>query len=424
MHSNSRPRAAAWALAALTALNTGFAAAQAPAAAVSSLTQAFEAAWQRQPEAASQTARREAADAALRAASSWTADAPALDAAAKSDRLNGNDGIREYGLAVSVPLWLPGERARSGALAEAEAATLDAKLHAARWRLAAQVREAWWTLQSTRVDEQSARERLAHARQLAADVARRVDAGELARADRFQSDSVVAQSEAALAEATLAAQSASLALRALSGTSSAPGTPAVGAPGVGAGEPLPPPAQIEIEANHPAIAELRARAALGERSAELAATRTRANPELLLATTRERDQFGEAYRQSITVGVRLPFGAGSRADAKIAAARADALEAQGQLALERAKWQSEIDIARARLDAARKRLQATVQQRRLTSELRGFYDKAFRLGEADLPTRLRVEFEAASAEQQAARAQIDAAAAVSALRQALGLLPE
>jgi cobalt-zinc-cadmium efflux system outer membrane protein len=46
------------------------------------------------------------------------------------------------------------------------------------------------------------------------------------------------------------------------------------------------------------------------------------------------------------------------------------------------------------------------------------------MGETDLPTRLRVELEASDAERQAARARIELAAAVSALRQALGLLPE
>ena len=50
--------------------------------------------------------------------------------------------------------------------------------------------------------------------------------------------------------------------------------------------------------------------------------------------------------------------------------------------------------------------------------------KAFALGEADWPTRLRVEQDAAQAERQLARARIEAAAALSALRQALGLLPQ
>ncbi len=61
---------------------------------------------------------------------------------------------------------------------------------------------------------------------------------------------------------------------------------------------------------------------------------------------------------------------------------------------------------------------------RLASETRGFFERSFRLGETDLPTRLRVELEAAESQRQAQRAQIDYAASISALRQALGLIPE
>ncbi len=46
------------------------------------------------------------------------------------------------------------------------------------------------------------------------------------------------------------------------------------------------------------------------------------------------------------------------------------------------------------------------------------------MGEADLPTRLRIELEAIEAERQATRTRIDLAAAISSLRQALGLLPD
>ncbi|MNW04181.1 hypothetical protein D3C71_2002340 [compost metagenome] len=69
---------------------------------------------------------------------------------------------------------------------------------------------------------------------------------------------------------------------------------------------------------------------------------------------------------------------------------------------------------------------ADAAQRRaaLAGESRGFFDKAFRLGESDLPTRLRIDLEAFEAERQAARSRLEVGAAISQLRQALGLLPE
>lgn len=426
MHRSPRKRAGAVALATLASLIAALSPAAAPAQpsadAGATLQQAFEAAWQRQPEAASQAQRRQAAQAARDAASSWLPDAPALDIAVRSDRFNRNDGLREYDLALSLPLWLPGERANAGALAEAEDDALGARLQASRLRVAAAVREAWWAAQLARVDESLARERLAHARQLADDTARRWRAGELSRADQLQADSALAQAEGALAEANAAASASALGLRTLTGAAdaAAPGAAA----GIGTPQPEPDPAAAVADATHPALSEWRTRAAVGERAAELAATRTRANPELLLGTQRERDQYGEPYQHSLIVGLRIPFGGGERAGQKVASARADALEAQSQLALERERLRADTESARARVAAARARLAAADKQADLARQVRGFYDKAFKLGEADLPTRLRVELEALTAERQAARLRIEAAAAVSALRQALGLLPQ
>ena len=78
----------------------------------------------------------------------------------------------------------------------------------------------------------------------------------------------------------------------------------------------------------------------------------------------------------------------------------------------------------ARVKATQAQRDALARHAALAQGTRGFVDKAFRLGEADGPTRLRVELEAAQAERQLARARIDAAAAISHLRQALGLLPQ
>ena len=94
------------------------------------------------------------------------------------------------------------------------------------------------------------------------------------------------------------------------------------------------------------------------------------------------------------------------------------------MALERARLAGEREAARARADAARTQLAATERRAQLARESRGFFDKSFRLGESDLPTRLRIEAEATEAERQAARSRIELAAAISAWRQALGLLPQ
>jgi cobalt-zinc-cadmium efflux system outer membrane protein len=400
---------------AIAGLAAGAWAQPAPAPGPRSLKSLFDAAWVRQPEAQALQARRDSVQALRRAASAWTPEPLALEAATKSDRLTGNDGARELEVGVVVPLWLPGERSGSYALADAEASAVESRVEAARLRLAATVREAWWNWQRASVDVEIARGQLDNARQLASDVARRAKAGELARADQHQADGAVAAAEAGLAQAQATATTALQQVKALSGVHTAvPATTPVA-------EPEPSSSDSPV---HPALAELQDRVTVAERAAALASTQSRANPELLLATTRERANSTEAYQQTITLAVRIPLAAGPRYDSKVAKAHADATEAQAQVALDRVRLQSEREAAVARVEAARAQLAAAERRAALARETRGFFEKSFRLGETDLPTRLRIDSEATEAERQAARSQIELAAAISVWRQALGLLPQ
>ena len=395
-----------WALAGSAAL------AQPPATPLT-LTTLFDRAWAQQPEAQSAALRRESAQAARSGASSWTAEPAALELQAKTDRPGSNQGSREYEVGVALPLWLPGERARKAALGDAEIKAVDSRRLAAQLQLAATVREAWWALQRAQAELGLAQDRLQNAERLAADVARRFKAGDMSRADQTQADGAVAQAEAAVAEAMGARDAAQAALAVWGGGAElADGAEPEAVPGAG------------LPADHPAVADWQDQAEVARRAADLAAVQTRANPELTVAATRGREQSGERYLQTFTVGVRVPLGGGDRARAREAAARADALDAEVRARVEQDRLAADVAAASARVKAAQAQREAMARHAALARDARGFVDKAFRLGEADWPTRLRVELDAVQAERQLARARIDAAAAVSTLRQALGLLPQ
>lgn len=422
-----RPRRRSAALALGWALASMAAHAQAPHTPVPdpaawSLRALFDHAWQRQPEAQAQPLRQQAAEATRLAAQRWTAEPLALQLQTRTDRPGSQQGQREVEVGLAAPLWLPGERARSAALGDAQWQQVQSQQRAAQWQLAAQVRQAWWDWQRARSDLALAQDRLHSARQLAADVQRRWQAGDLARTDGLQAQAVVAQAEAAQAEAQGALQAARAALSAwgaLPGT--APGAPA---PQDWRAEPLADAAVQAVPDNHPALAQAQAQAQVARHTAELAAVQRRANPELSVAATRGRDQAGERYRQSVTLGLRIPLGDNALAQAKEAAAQADALEQEIRLQRERERLAQDLHAAQARVAAAQAQSDAAARHAALVQETLGHVDKAFRLGEADWPTRLRAEQDAAQAQRQLARTRIDAAAAVSALRQALGLLPE
>lgn len=386
----------------------------------SSLQQAFAQAWARQPEARSLESRRMAASAAQVAATSWLAEPMAVQLSSRTDQLDDNTGLREQVAGLSLPLWLPGERDRTAAVAAAEAQATASRAQAAQLRTAAEVRTAYWSWQRARLELTLASARVTSSRALATDVARRVTAGELARADQHQADSAVALAEIEQAAARSNLLGAVQQLQALTGQQ----------PDVASGsldEPVdgePMPADSPVDRAHPALAALQAQSEVARSSAELVGVQTRANPELTLEASRERSQAGEPYVQTLAVGIRIPLGADSRHQARRATAEAEAIEADVQWQLERERLQSGQASARLRLEAAQSRATAAAQRARLAEESRRFFERSFRLGETDLPTRLRIEQESADARRQSALALLDQAAATSELRQALGLLPE
>lgn len=422
MHLNTSSTAPICLVLSFIALSWAFPSAHAqgsPAAApagATSLKEVFDSAWQRQPEARALSSRRDAAQAQAKSAGLLSPGAPSLEVRYRSDRVTGDNGAREIEIGIAVPLWLPGQRSASSELAQAEISFVERRLLASQLRLASSVRDAWWNWQRTRVDADLAGEQLANARRLAADVVNRTRAGDLARSDQHQAEGAVAAAEVLAAQTRAASAVAFAQLAALTG-----GIGPLESTFSGTVEPSPDPSQTS---RHPLLAELEDRIAVAERTANLISTQRRANPELTVTTTRDRGAIGERYGQTVLVGVRLPFDSGPRYDTRIATAQAEAIEVQSQLILERDRVQAEQRGAASRLEAARAQLDAAQRRARLARETRGFFDKSFRLGQTDLPTRLRIEAEAVEAERQEARSRIDLASALSAWRQSLGLLPQ
>ena len=387
------------------------------------LSTLLEAAWSRQPEAQSYTERLRAAESLRAANSAWTADAPAMLLQGKTDRPGSGAGGREVEVGVALPLWLPGQRQRAVALSDAQMLTLQGSLKAQRLQLAGLVREGWWQLQRTQTEMALAQTRVANAQQMARDVARRVKAGDLARADQHQAEGAVAQAESALAEAQGAYEASLHALRGLTGRQDLlPENLAAVSEG-DVSTPLPT-SDAPADDQHPLMAQALAQQSMASAQADLAASSRRASPELTVLTTRSRGQTGEPYQQSITVGLRVPFGAGARADARQAEALAAAQEAQAMTLQMRARLQAQAASALARLRGAQAQWQATHRQAQLAKESQNFFDKSFRLGETDLPTRLRIEQGAVQAQKALSRARIDVSAAWSAWWQAMGELPK
>ena len=376
-----------------------------------SLKDALEGAWNRQPAARASGAREDELAARRDAAIALFPEPPSVRLGYRTDQPNQNAGVRELEGVLSLPMWTPAARGAAQALAEAEFEQFGSGLRSQRWRLAGEVRETYWQARLAASEMEVAQRKVDEAVVLAADVERRLKAGELARTDHNQARSAEQLARAALADTRGRTYRAAQAFFVLTGLKS---LPAVAETVAAASRDLD---------RHPQLAAIDRAAATARAKFGQAAAATRDPPEIEVGMRRERPAFGEPYANSVIVGIKVPFSTDSRNQPRIAAASTELMEAQVTSTLERQKLATDIDAAESELDQAREIEQLAAERFRLAMDTQALFAKAFALGELDLPARLRAENDRFDAELALTRARIEMGRAISRLNQALGVFP-
>jgi cobalt-zinc-cadmium efflux system outer membrane protein len=370
------------------------------------LAQAAEAAWLLSPQARSLESRKAELDARARAAASFLPGPPSVSLAHKAGR-GAASGATETEAEISVPIWQPRLRSATAAQVDAERAALDAQIAAAKLKVASEARELAAQASVALVEGEAARRKAEEFGALASDLARRVKAGESSRLDllRAQSEQRSAQAAASQAEGALARALSSW--RALTG--------------------LAQPATLDERraqaSDHPLIlaAEAQARAA----RAKLSTTEAdRRDPmEVGVGVVRERPGGGAPTENALRISLRVPLGGDVRNGSRIAAARAEVDAAEAELDAARRVAAAEREAAEAELGAAERSRELAIQREQFAVEAQALVAKSYRLGESDLPTRLRADAERFEAEVARARAVIEARRALSKVNQSNGAMP-
>jgi len=382
-----------------------------PVCADGTLRDAVERAWARQPAYQAQPARAEEFAAKRDAAQALFPEPPSLSVSNRDDRLHRNEGARELSAAIALPLWLPGEQGRQAAIVSAERDQYGTALAAAKLKVAGDVRDAYWQVRLTENELALARRKVEEAAVLAADVERRVKAGDLSRVDLNQAQAAERLALAALAEAEIKAFRARQGFNVQTGLSTLP-----------SGEETLA-AQAALLDDHPLLAPLQRAVATSQAKLNQATQSLRNNPELELGMRRERNTFDDAYANSLQMRFRLPFAIDARNRPRIAAANAELIEAHAAFGLERTRLAAEVEAARRELEQARAVMQLTETRFTLAADTQRLLAKAFALGEVDLFTRLRAENERFESELSFTRSKLESARAVARMNQALGVLP-
>lgn len=375
------------------------------------LAESFQLALAQQPWtlAASERQREQQSREAL--ADSWLADSPTIAFGLKT---GSRDGLREFEVEISAPIATASRRALQVASVRGESAAYTANLAQLALKLAGEVRDAYWAVQLAAGELTLAEDEVKRAEQVATDSARRTAAGDSARVDTLQAELTVQTLRSTRVEAEQRLNAARQVLRGLIGE----------AANRGLADTVEPRGNVAPRAlnDHPSLrlagqTEQLARARLNDASAL-----TNSAPTVSFALTNERSN-GSANASTARIGISFPFGGTQRAAPRIAQAGAELAEAQASVPLLRRQLEADAMSAQAAMVSAERRIEVLTERGRLANEVATLYAKAYRLGELDLPTRLRAEGERANASLALSRARIELMHAISRVNQSLGLLP-
>jgi outer membrane protein, heavy metal efflux system len=397
-----------------------------PAQPPPTLREALDAAWALAASQRSYPQRVVELEARARAAGGWMAGPPSVTLAHRTDRLTRNAGLRELEAELAVPIWNTSARKASRLQIDADRARLERQLAASRLKLAGEVRELAAQAALARAEQTGAVRKLAEAGTLAQDVERRVRAGDVARVDALQAQAVVQQANASLVQAQAAmarVQSQWLALTGLAAVADPASASVLATVEAKSALASASDAVNPVNADHPALVAAAAHTQAARSRLALAVADRRDPVELSVGSSVTQGESGAGTQTSIRVAVKIPLGGDIRNAARIAAARAEVDTAEAESDAVTRQVNAELAGARAEVAAARANEDALQARARLSAEAQALYAKSYRLGESDLPTRLRADNERFDAEMAVGRARVETQRALSRLHQSLGWLP-
>ncbi|MGJ0509840.1 MAG: TolC family protein [Methylocystis sp.] len=332
--------------------------------------------------------------------------------------------LRDYNeteLEAGMPLWLPGQRDAMEATVTTGVAEIDERLAQRRLEVAGLLRDAWWNAQRAAREAGVARSRVATAREIGADMTRRVELGDAAQADALLAKNELLAAETELAQAEGAEKVARVTYEALTG----------GAPPDGTLESAKPAGDIE---DHPALRTPIAALRRAEAHARLVEATPIDNPEVGVFGRKEHNrqystdpsqQITDQLTNATTVGVRfrIPLPTPGRNEPRQAEALAEMTRAQADYEKAVRMVLAEIQAARVNLAAAKRAAGIADQRLAVANEQFALTRKSFALGEIGALDFYRVRQLQLDAQRSQAAAAVAVGAAVSRLNQAQGYAP-
>lgn len=378
------------------------------------LRQVVDTTFERYPQNALISAFQEESKALEQRSSSWIAGYPMIYLQYIDDALLGrDDGITNVQSGYQVPLWMWGQKAASQKITEESKQAAEHYIVALKHEVAGLVRDALWTLRLMENRRELARQIYEVAEKLTAVVRRRVELGDLARADELLAESDQLEKKTALVQAEAEVMHARKAYQNLTRMNRAP-------------------KRLEemlsklkgLDERHPSLAASSASVERAQAEVEFTRLSKQGNqPTILVGTDSTQIDRQGSFGTGTNIVLQVPIGGDDWHAPQVAQAnltlnekivQRETLRRQLEKALHEAQHTLEVD--RAALDIAERR-KAIAETQISMSRI------AFEAGEVALIDYLKIQAGAQSAIRDAAERAILVQKDTSVYNQVVGVMP-
>lgn len=315
-----------------------------------------------------------------------------------NDQIGSGDGAQEWEGGVEMPLWLPGQKQQQQALSQSIAARLPAYQAAVKLEVAGELRKQVWGVMEQAAQARSKKQIWENARELQQEVDRRADAGDLPRTEKMLAESYVIETRRTFESARGQMQKALKRFTSLTGSEALPAE---------VSEQLID--SLMIDASHPQLRLLDRQINQLRDEMGLARYQNAVNPSVTVGMKRERGAFGEAFNNSVGVGVTFALDDNDYRRPQVARAAEQLSHAEVARQSMKRQLERRLEVELEELRQRRHALDLLQREQAVTQDYLEAQRTAFEYGEIDLTKLLQAENRAAKAtlalEQQQIRIQ-------------------
>ncbi|MGR8953290.1 MAG: TolC family protein [Gammaproteobacteria bacterium] len=364
------------------------------------------------PDAAWLAAQEAEASAILERSKSWTAGAARADLRYQE----ATSGTLHYvDASVLVPLWNIGQRDAERSLADRSRASAESQSRATRLRVAGLVRSALWDMELQKVRHQQALAEVKNYEQLFGKIRRRVDLGDLPRADLLLAQTELLQKKSALTLAEAELMHARKRYASVTQTTLIPAE---------FGEKL---VELdEIQKSHPALAALNSQ--IERKKAEIETLKLTGSGQTDLAVGINSDRPSDNDErsndtESFNIGISVPFGGSAHLQPQIAALQVEASRLQADFQQLHRDLELAHHEAEHNLEVNKAELKLAEEMKQVAEEHMQMMDISFSAGEIDLMDLLKVKARTQQAILNAKERSVILQRDIAIYNQAVGVMP-